>query len=42
MHIQPYDNRNDPIIGANHERVPLFYMNIVKLKRWRPFRASRT
>ena len=37
MHIPPYDNRNDPIIGADDARVPLNYFNIVKLQRGQAF-----
>ena len=33
MHIPPFANRNAPIIGPDHSRVPLNYFNIVKL--WR-------
>ncbi|WP_227287372.1 MULTISPECIES: 5-deoxy-glucuronate isomerase [Paracoccaceae] len=32
MHIPPYDNRNEPIVDAGHDLVPLNYFNIVKLK----------
>lgn len=32
MHIAPYDNQNQPIIGAGHPLIPLVYFNIVKLK----------
>ncbi|MCR9088457.1 MAG: 5-deoxy-glucuronate isomerase [Rhodobacteraceae bacterium] len=31
MHIPPFDNRNDPIVAANDDTVPLNYFNIVKL-----------
>ena len=31
MHIAPYDNRNQPLIGPDHPVVPLVYFNIVKL-----------
>ena len=37
MHIKPYDNHNEPIVGANDARVPLVYMNIVKLKQGETF-----
>ena len=37
MHIAPHDNRNQPIVGAEHELVPLNYFNIVKLKRGESF-----
>jgi len=37
MHIPPHDNRNDPIVGADHPLVPLNYFNIVKLKRGERF-----
>ena len=33
MHIAPHDNRNLPIVGADHPLVPLVYFNIVKLTR---------
>ena len=33
MHIAPHDNRNQPIIGADHPLVPLCYFNILHLKR---------
>ncbi len=32
MHIAPFDNRNQPIIGIVDPLVPLVYFNIVKLK----------
>jgi 5-deoxy-glucuronate isomerase len=32
MHIPPFDNRNEPIVGVDDPRVPLTYFNIVKLK----------
>jgi 5-deoxy-glucuronate isomerase len=31
MHIAPYNNQNQAIIGADHPAVPLVYFNIVKL-----------
>lgn len=31
MHIAPYDNQNQAIVGADHPLVPLVYFNIVKL-----------
>jgi 5-deoxy-glucuronate isomerase len=37
MHIPPYDNRNEPIVGPDHPLVPLTYFNIVKLKRGESF-----
>jgi len=37
MHIAPYDNSNQPIVGAGHELTPLAYFNIVKLKRGENF-----
>ncbi len=37
MHIAPYDNRNQPIIAADHPLVPLVYFNIVKLKAGESF-----
>lgn len=32
MHIPPYDNHNQPIVGTDHSHVPLTYFNIVKLR----------
>jgi 5-deoxy-glucuronate isomerase len=40
MHIAPYDNRNQPIIGADHGTVPLVYFNIVKLTRGQVFASQ--
>ena len=37
MHIPPHDNRNEPIVPANGEHVPLNYFNIVKLRRGEQF-----
>ena len=37
MHIAPHDNRNQPIVDAEHDLVPLNYFNIVKLKRGESF-----
>jgi 5-deoxy-glucuronate isomerase len=37
MHIAPYDNRNQAIIGENDALVPLCYFNIVKLIRGERF-----
>lgn len=37
MHIAPHDNKNEPIVDANHDLVPLNYFNIVKLKRGEVF-----
>ena len=37
MHIPPFDNRNLPLIDANDARVPLNYLNIVKLSRGQSF-----
>ncbi|MEO8243324.1 MAG: 5-deoxy-glucuronate isomerase [bacterium] len=37
MHIAPFDNQNQPIIGTGHPVVPLVYFNIVKLKRGETF-----
>ncbi|MGV8985990.1 MAG: 5-deoxy-glucuronate isomerase [Cypionkella sp.] len=37
MHIAPYDNENQAIIGADHPLVPLVYFNIVNLKRGESF-----
>ncbi len=33
MHIAPFDNHNQPIIGLDDPLVPLVYFNIVKLKK---------
>lgn len=40
MHIAPYDNRNQPIVGANDALVPLCYFNIVKLKCGESFTSA--
>ena len=37
MHIAPHDNRNQPIVDAEHDLVPLNYFNIVKLKKGESF-----
>lgn len=37
MHIPPYDNKNEPIVPAGGETVPLNYFNIVKLKAGESF-----
>lgn len=37
MHIPPHDNRNLPIVGADHPLVPLTYFNIVRLTRGQSF-----
>ncbi len=37
MHFPPHDNRNVPIIDADHDFVPLNYFNIVKLKKGEAF-----
>jgi 5-deoxy-glucuronate isomerase len=37
MHIPPFDNRNAPIVGADHPLVPLTYFNIVRLRRGERF-----
>lgn len=37
MHIAPYDNRNQPIVDADHDVVPLNYFNIVRRKRGESF-----
>lgn len=31
MHIPPHDNRNQPIVGADHPLVPLTWFNILRL-----------
>jgi 5-deoxy-glucuronate isomerase len=38
MHFPPYDNRNQPIINVDHDKVPLNYFNIVKLTRGQAFK----
>ena len=37
MHIPPHDNRNRPIVDADHALVPLTYFNIVRLKAGESF-----
>ena len=37
MHLPPYDNRNQPIVGPGHDLVPLNYFNIVRLARGESF-----
>jgi 5-deoxy-glucuronate isomerase len=37
MHIPPHDNRNEPIVGADHPLVPLNYFNILRLTRGQSF-----
>ncbi len=37
MHIPPYDNKNEPIVAAGNETVPLNYFNIIKLKAGESF-----
>ena len=37
MHIAPYDNRNQPIVGVDDPCVPLTYFNIVKLRQGQAF-----
>jgi len=37
MHIPPYENANRPIVDVDDARVPLTYLNIVKLKRGQTF-----
>ncbi|MEO0359151.1 MAG: 5-deoxy-glucuronate isomerase, partial [Pseudomonadota bacterium] len=37
MHFPPFDNRNQPIIDADHDFVPLNYFNIVKLSKGEGF-----
>ncbi len=37
MHIAPYDNQNQAIIGTDHPLVPLVYFNIVKLVQGESF-----
>mgnify|MGYP006190057041 CR=1 FL=1 len=40
MHIAPFDNQNQAIIGADHPLVPLVYFNIVKLTRGQMFTSQ--
>jgi 5-deoxy-glucuronate isomerase len=40
MHIAPFDNRNQPIIGPDNPLVPLCYFNIIKLKRGESFTST--
>ena len=40
MHIAPYNNENQAIIGADHALVPLVYFNIVKLVRGQSFTST--
>ena len=37
MHIPPFDNQNQPIVGPEHQAVPLTYFNIVKLTAGQSF-----
>ena len=37
MHIAPYDNQNRAIVDIDDARVPLVYLNIVKLSRGEAF-----
>jgi len=37
MHIAPFDNKNRPIVDADHPLVPLNYFNIVKLRAGETF-----
>jgi len=37
MHIAPFDNKNEPIVGADDALVPLNYFNIVRLKKGETF-----
>ena len=30
MHIEPFDNKNKPIVDINDSKVPLNFFNIVK------------
>ncbi len=41
MHIAPFDNRNQPIIGIDNPTTPLCYFNIVHLKRRRDLHLHR-
>jgi 5-deoxy-glucuronate isomerase len=37
MHIPPHDNRNRPIVGADHPLVPFVYFNILRLRAGESF-----
>ena len=37
MHIQPFDNKNIPIVDINNSKVPLNYFNIVKIQKDQSF-----
>lgn len=39
MHIAPYDNQNNAIVGVDDPVVPLTYFNIVKLTRGQVFKS---
>ncbi|MEL6643378.1 MAG: 5-deoxy-glucuronate isomerase [Pseudomonadota bacterium] len=40
MHIPPFENDNQPIVGVENECVPLNFFNIVKLKRGERFDST--
>ncbi|NKB76285.1 MAG: 5-deoxyglucuronate isomerase [Gammaproteobacteria bacterium] len=40
MHIRHHDNQNQPIIDRNHEKVPLCFFNIIKLKKGEHFSSQ--
>lgn len=40
MHIPPFDNRNEPIVGPDHPLVPLTFFNIVRLRKGERFLSS--
>jgi 5-deoxy-glucuronate isomerase len=40
MHIAPFDNQNQPIIGIDNPTTPLCYFNIVHLKRGESFTST--
>lgn len=40
MHIAPHNNHNKPIVGVDHDLVPLNYFNIVELKKGEVFEYS--
>ena len=40
MHIAPYDNRNEPVVGINDAVTPLVYFNIIKLKAGESFTSQ--
>ncbi len=41
-HIEPYDNKNEPIVDIGNETVPLVYFNCVRLKAGERFEYQLT